>query len=362
MWRAAAASGPRLPLRRRARLRPGPRGVRQPAPGAAEAVQGPGRQQGDAAGAPPLPGRRPLRAPGRQPRGAGRPAPARGGGGPPGPGRRLWRGLLPAPPARCAGPRRAGPGDPVRAGHLQARRPDGGGAGPGRGLRGGRDLPHAGRAEPGRRAAGALLTGQRGGFPPGGAPGRRGAGGQIGTGSTRWPGPTACRSCRAGSTCCWRTSHRSARRISAGWCARAAWCWWSDRNGVYAVAGTYRMPVVPSRVDVLLAHFSPVSAEDFRRVVRPGGVVLVGGPGAEHLYGLKQLVYAEPERHEPQDPLAVRGEGRVADLLVMTPFYWSVPDAVRERLARLEQLDTEVDVVVHAYRRTRDDGTDGTEP
>jgi len=149
-----------------------------------------------------------------------------------------------------------------------------------------------------------------------------------------------------------------------------------DPDGVYAVAGTYRMPVVPSRVDVLLTHFSPVSAEDFRRVVRPGGVVLVGGPGAEHLYGLKRLVYAEPERHEPQDPLrgepgfepvgehgiryplAVRGEGRVADLLVMTPFYWSVPDAVRDRLARLDQLDTEVDVVVHAYRRTRDDGTD----
>ncbi|MGH3905207.1 MAG: putative RNA methyltransferase, partial [Pseudonocardiaceae bacterium] len=51
-----------------------------------------------------------------------------------------------------------------------------------------------------------------------------------------------------------------------------------DPRGLYAVAGTYRMPVLPDRVDVLLTHFSPVSAADFRRVVRPGGVVLVGGP------------------------------------------------------------------------------------
>jgi hypothetical protein len=48
-----------------------------------------------------------------------------------------------------------------------------------------------------------------------------------------------------------------------------------DPQGLYAVAGTHRMPVLPGRVDVLLSHFSPVSAEDFRRIVKPGGAVLV---------------------------------------------------------------------------------------
>jgi 23S rRNA (guanine745-N1)-methyltransferase len=142
-----------------------------------------------------------------------------------------------------------------------------------------------------------------------------------------------------------------------------------DPDGVYAVAGTYRMPVLPSRVDVLLTHFSPISADDFYRVVRPRGVILVGGPGEEHLYGLKRLLYATPERTKPEDalsdepgfellaehsiryPLGIRGEGQVADLLAMTPFYWSVPAAVHDRIAALEQLDTEVDVVVRAYRR-----------
>jgi 23S rRNA (guanine745-N1)-methyltransferase len=67
-----------------------------------------------------------------------------------------------------------------------------------------------------------------------------------------------------------------------------------DPQGLYAVAGTYRMPVLPAVVDVLLTHFSPVSAEDFRRVVKPGGVVLVGGPAEGHLFGLKELMYDTP--------------------------------------------------------------------
>lgn len=145
-----------------------------------------------------------------------------------------------------------------------------------------------------------------------------------------------------------------------------------DPEGAYAVASTYRMPLRADLVDVLLTHFSPVSPEDFRRVVKPGGVVLIGGPGEGHLFGLKELLYERPAQHEPvatlaeepgfelietttiRYPLQLRGPGQVSNLLLMTPFYWSVDDATRERIAAVEALHTEVDVVVHAYRRTVD--------
>jgi 23S rRNA (guanine745-N1)-methyltransferase len=145
-----------------------------------------------------------------------------------------------------------------------------------------------------------------------------------------------------------------------------------DPQGIYAVAGTYRMPVLPERVDVLLTHFSPVSAVDFRRVVKLGGVVLVGRPGEGHLFSFKELLYDRPAQHKPevtladesgfeligtstiQYPLSLRGPGQVANLLLMTPFFWSVDDNARARLAALDTLDTEVDVIVHAYQRTLD--------
>lgn len=143
-----------------------------------------------------------------------------------------------------------------------------------------------------------------------------------------------------------------------------------DPEGLYAVAGTYRMPVLAGRIDVLLTHFSPVSAEDFRRVVKPSGVVLVGAPGEDHLFSLKELLYDRPAQHEPAPtlteedgfelidthniryPLELRGPGQVANLLGMTPFKWSVNEDTRAQLASLDALDTEVDVVLHAYRRT----------
>jgi 23S rRNA (guanine745-N1)-methyltransferase len=142
-----------------------------------------------------------------------------------------------------------------------------------------------------------------------------------------------------------------------------------DPDGHYAVAGTFRMPVLDAVVDVLLTHFSPVSPADFHRVVAPEGIVLVGGPGEGHLYDFKKLIYDEPSRHEPSDtlhpaegfepvaehrityPLKVRGQGHVADLLLMTPYFWSAPAELRERLSYLDALDTEVDVVVQIYRR-----------
>jgi 23S rRNA (guanine745-N1)-methyltransferase len=143
-----------------------------------------------------------------------------------------------------------------------------------------------------------------------------------------------------------------------------------DPSGLYAVAGTFHMPLMPASVDLLLTHFSPVSPADFGRVVRPGGVVLIGGPGENHLFGLKQLLYNTPARHDPtgtltgepgfeaiathriSHKLALRGPGQVANLLLMTPYYWSADSATRDRLASLEALDTEIDVLVHAYRRT----------
>ena len=142
-----------------------------------------------------------------------------------------------------------------------------------------------------------------------------------------------------------------------------------DPRGLYAVASVYGMPILPGRVDVLLSHFSSVTVEDFKRVVHEDGVVLIGGPGERHLFRLKELLYDAAAEHQPAGPLlgasgfqlietrriryevAIRGRGQVAQLLLMTPFYWSVSRETQETIAQLDSLDTEVDVIVHAYRR-----------
>lgn len=144
-----------------------------------------------------------------------------------------------------------------------------------------------------------------------------------------------------------------------------------DPAGLYAVGGTFTMPVLLGSVDVLLTHFSPVSPLDFARVVRPGGVVVVGGPGEKHLFSFKELLYDAPALHRPVDhfvgdsrfelltsdrsrhQLQLRGTAQLANLLRMTPYYWTLDAAAQARLSATETLDTEIDVVLRAYRRTQ---------
>ena len=143
-----------------------------------------------------------------------------------------------------------------------------------------------------------------------------------------------------------------------------------DRLGHYAVASTHALPLLPGVADLVLTHFSPVFAESFLRVLQPNGVVLVGGPGPQHLLSLKALVYETPQEHTPSDPLhddvrfqrigtyeiqygvELRNTTDISNLLAMTPFYWSANQDTQDRLSKLDKLDIPVDVVVHAYRRS----------
>ena len=142
-----------------------------------------------------------------------------------------------------------------------------------------------------------------------------------------------------------------------------------DPHGTYAVASTHDLPLLPAIADVLITHFSPRFGASFGRVVRPSGVVLVGSPGPQHLYELKQLVYNTPEPHDVAVPfadesdrltlidtcaitypLALRDGAAISNLLAMTPLYWSASPDTQAELATLDSLDTTVDVVVHAFR------------
>lgn len=135
----------------------------------------------------------------------------------------------------------------------------------------------------------------------------------------------------------------------------------------FAVASAYRLPVAAGSVDLLLNVFSPLALEEFRRVLRPGGVYLYVVPAARHLWQLKEVLYDQPypneERETPyegfayQEILPVRFRVRLpsqADihaLFQMTPYYWKTPREGAARLERLESLDCEMAFSVHVFRR-----------
>ncbi len=135
----------------------------------------------------------------------------------------------------------------------------------------------------------------------------------------------------------------------------------------FAVASSYRLPLADGSLDLLLDCFSPLALEEFRRVLRPGGVFLYVVPGERHLWELKQVLYDHPylneEKETPYEGFAYErvvpvdgvitlpGQEDIQNLFRMTPYYWKTPRSGGERLAALDTLETAVSFRIHIFRK-----------
>lgn len=141
-----------------------------------------------------------------------------------------------------------------------------------------------------------------------------------------------------------------------------------DRDIRFAVAGIFDMPVADAAVDVVLNIFAPPAAAEFRRVLRPGGFLMMATPGPRHLFGLKEILYDRPYENEksrmdlpgfePAEEREVKYTVRLPEredilrLFAMTPYYWRTPAGAADRLDSLSSLTTPVEFAIHIFRKS----------
>ena len=137
-------------------------------------------------------------------------------------------------------------------------------------------------------------------------------------------------------------------------------------DALFAVAGIFELPVADASLDAVVSLFAPIATQEFLRVLRPGGILIVAAAGEEHLFSLKQVLYDTPYRNTaradaPEDMQLLTSE-RVrytfdADretldaLFAMTPYFYRTPKSGVARLAATERLDVDVDVEIAVYRK-----------
>ena len=133
------------------------------------------------------------------------------------------------------------------------------------------------------------------------------------------------------------------------------------------MASVYGLPVADGCVHLLINCFSPLALEEFQRVLVPGGHFLYVVPSANHLWGLKQVLYDHPYLNEvketPYDGFryvtirhvetSIHLESRedIHALFQMTPYFWKTPKDGAARLSALDTLDTAVSFDIHVYSR-----------
>lgn len=162
-----------------------------------------------------------------------------------------------------------------------------------------------------------------------------------------------------------------ARRVFALDIAKPALALAARRSAdvVWCVGNSRALPFFDESLDVVLNIFCCPHPAETRRVLRPGGALLLVGPGPGHLQELRRVLYDTVRVQESNAPARVLEQGfapvhsetldysftvsgpAILQLARMTPHYWKAPAHGRARLERLESLTVRADFALRELVR-----------
>lgn len=140
-----------------------------------------------------------------------------------------------------------------------------------------------------------------------------------------------------------------------------------DSSVRYAVDSLNHIPLGEATADGLTNIFAPLVPQEFHRVLRPGGTLILAIPGPEHLWELKSAIYDHPYPNQPEDAAldgfvlesqeslagTIRLDCRedIASLFAMTPYFWKTSPADAAKLDNLSALSVRYAFTLLIYRR-----------
>ena len=137
-------------------------------------------------------------------------------------------------------------------------------------------------------------------------------------------------------------------------------------DALFAVAGIFDLPLQCGAADAVVSLFAPVCEEEFLRVLKPGGILLLAGAGPDHLYSLKKVLYDTPYQNEPRADAPTHMKKIAAervsfdmelcqtalqDLFAMTPYFYRTSSEGKARLAAVSSLTVGAEIDLTLYQK-----------
>ena len=132
-------------------------------------------------------------------------------------------------------------------------------------------------------------------------------------------------------------------------------------DATYFVANMKDIPVADGAFDMVTELFAPFNEREFARVLAPEGSLYTVVPGARHLFGLKEVLYDTPYLNDEKLPkttelelvgmqrvsanITLQTQADIEAVFQMTPYYYRTRPSDKERLANLDTLQTDIDLL-----------------
>ncbi len=139
-----------------------------------------------------------------------------------------------------------------------------------------------------------------------------------------------------------------------------------DKDIRFAVASSYHIPLLISSVDFILCIFAPRDEQEFKRILKPSGKLLVAAPGPKHLYSLRKFLYDSPDvigqkgtleegfnllEHKMVSYSITTNKEDIFNLFNMTPYSRHADEESENKLKTIGEFSTEIDINIRVYQK-----------
>lgn len=133
------------------------------------------------------------------------------------------------------------------------------------------------------------------------------------------------------------------------------------------VGSVFHLPFKSGEFDLLVTLFAPFCREEYLRVLKDNGIMIMAIPLENHLWELKQAIYEKPYKNKPTDleiegfelveksvlknRISLYSNAQIQNLFSMTPYYYKTSHTDRQKLEGLDTLETQTEFMVLVYQK-----------
>lgn len=140
-----------------------------------------------------------------------------------------------------------------------------------------------------------------------------------------------------------------------------------EENIDYFIGNLMNLPFMNDSFDFMLNCFALLDEKEFHRVLKQNGYFIRVLPDADHLLGIKKVLYKDVilnvmkektingfelvDEIHIKDEITLKNKEEIYDLFTMTPYYYKTSKESIDKLLKLDSLNTTISFVLLVYKK-----------